>query len=55
MEKLKGCRTGNEYQSKKLYDENGGNLTQWGHSDKVKYHNFIINSLKGYIGGANNG
>ena len=43
------------YAFAKLYDESGGNLTQWGHSDKVKYHNFIINSLKGYIGGANNG
>lgn len=43
------------YAFAKLYDESGGNLTQWGHSDKVKYHNFIIKSLKGYIGGSNNG
>lgn len=33
----------------KLYEENPGELTKWKHSDKVAYHNFIIDSLKGYI------
>ena len=34
----------------KLYEENPGELTKWKHSDKVAYHNFIIDSLKGYLG-----
>lgn len=39
------------YAFAKLYDENPGELTKWKHADKVAYHNFIINSLKDYIGG----
>lgn len=38
------------YAFAKLYNENPPNLTKWMHSDKVAYHNFIIDSLKGYIG-----
>ena len=39
------------YAFAKLYNENPPNLSKWVHSDKVAYHNFIIDSLKGYIGG----
>lgn len=39
------------YAFAKLYNENPPNLSKWMHSDKVAYHNFIIDSLKGYIGG----
>jgi uncharacterized protein with ParB-like and HNH nuclease domain len=39
------------YAFAKLYDENPKKLSKWMHSDKVAYHNFIIDSLKGYIGG----
>lgn len=38
------------YAFAKLYNENPPNLSKWMHSDKVAYHNFIIDSLKGYIG-----
>lgn len=39
------------YAFAKLYQENPKGLTKWKHADKVAYHNFIINSLKDYIGG----
>lgn len=38
------------YAFAKLYDENPKKLSKWMHADKVAYHNFIIDSLKGFIG-----